>query len=329
MSDLWTLTVVVGFIGFILIWYFGNPFAAVMGENLLEKAAHVGVSEKAQMNAFKSAGGLDNTSSWKGFRVTELRAVYEDTGKLGVVILTLYKSFPEKKLASIDNLRSAMSGECGTNWSQSTKFGSVVLEGKSTATQVSCSALDQGGQTVEVTMGRAAGELKSAITPAVPSLPLTQPPQPAGLAMSQTENGTRNFEKEAASELAFINPKEAMVDPSTAVLVRERYPFEAIGLPQIEQAFRNLLGNDYTTLVDSIGVAGPIKTDPSTGDLYGEGMVAHSGGEQAGAFTLSKNGRITVVLVDKSKPQSISIYGASSLSQLSASLANFVSEARR
>lgn len=86
LSDLWTLTVVVGFIGFILIWYFGNPFAAVMGENLLEKAAHVGVSEKAQMNAFKSAGGLDNTSSWKGFRVTELRAVYEDTGKLGVVI---------------------------------------------------------------------------------------------------------------------------------------------------------------------------------------------------------------------------------------------------
>lgn len=326
-ADVMTLAVVVIAICAGLISYFGNPFAALMGDNVLEKATRVGVSDKAKMDAFRNAGGLDKESSWKGFRVTELRVVYEDTGKLGMVILTVYKSFTGKKLASIDNLQSAMSSECGTNWTQSTRFGSAVLEGKNASTGVSCAALDQGGPTVEVTMAKTSGEKQSANSPPAPSQPPAQ--QSLATAPSPIENPPRNFEKEAASELAFVNPKEAMVDPAVLALVREKYPFEVVVFPPMEQGLRNLLGKDYSTLVDFLGVAGPLKVDPSTGDLYGEGMVAHSGGDQSGALTLSKKGRITVVLVDKTKPQSISVYGASSLSQLSASLANFVSESRR
>lgn len=323
-SDLIGMLAIAGFLGFVYAQFFGNPLAFLAGDNLLEKATQVGKSDKAQMDAFTNAGGLDVESTWKGFRVTGLRVVYEDSGKLGLVVLSMYKSFPGKKLASIDNLQSAMAGECGGNWTKSMKFGSAVLEGQHTSSGVRCTALDPGGLTVEVTLTKTADSKQSAPSPAA----ISPPPQMQAQAQAQAPSPARNFEQEALSDIAFVNPKEAMTDPSAVEAMREKYAFDVVAAPRMEQVFRSLLGKDYSTLVDFIGVAGPVEADPVTGELFGDGMVAHTGGEQGGAFTLGKNGKVVAVLVDKSKPQRISIYGAASLQQLSPALATFVSNAR-
>lgn len=319
LSTLAALAFVLVVIGAGLLHFFGNPLASSQGDNLLEKALHVGASDKMQMDAFKNAGGLDKDSSWKGFKVSAVRAVYEDSGKLGLGVLTLHKSYPDHKLASINELQSAMTGECGSNWSQSSRFGSAVLEGKNAASGVSCSALDQGGQTVEVTLSKVAGQKQSVDTPT--SSEALQP-------QANVQTATRNFEKEALGDIAFINPKEVMTDAAAVTAMRDKYPFDVVVAPQMEQVFRQLFGKDYSTLVDFVSVAGPLKTDAVTGELFGDGMVAHSGGEQGGAFTLGKNGKVTAVLVDKSKQHRISVYGASSLQQLSPALSKFVSDSR-
>lgn len=98
------------------LYYFGLPS---FSDNILEKAVHVGTSDQTQFDAFKNKGGLENESTWKDFKVRSVSTAYDDrTGKLGILNMALEKDWPRRKLASIDNLKSALSSECGSTWTQ-------------------------------------------------------------------------------------------------------------------------------------------------------------------------------------------------------------------
>ena len=86
--------ILVAFLGYAYAQFFGNPFKSMKGDNLMEAATKVGVSDKASMDAFKNAGGLDKESSWKGFQVRKYEAVYHPDGRLAMINLTLIKSWP-------------------------------------------------------------------------------------------------------------------------------------------------------------------------------------------------------------------------------------------
>jgi hypothetical protein len=143
------------FIAFLVFSYVqlkGNPFESMMGDNLLEAATIVDQSSKSQMDAFTNAGGLDKESSWKGFQVRSIESVYHDTGKLGMLNLTLVKTWPKKQIASLDNLREALVESCGSSWKNSNVRGVAVLEAEGSPRGLTCSAMDQGGGDVLVSI---------------------------------------------------------------------------------------------------------------------------------------------------------------------------------
>jgi hypothetical protein len=97
--------------------FFGFSFS--FGDNLLEKALHVGSSDRNQFEAFKNEGGLQNVDTWKGYYVQSVSTNYDESGKLAILNIELVKSWPSKKTASINNLKGSLSSECGSNWTQS------------------------------------------------------------------------------------------------------------------------------------------------------------------------------------------------------------------
>lgn len=165
--------IALAFGGYAYTHFFGNPFASILGDNLLETATNVGISDKASMDAFKNAGGLDYESTWKGFKVMKYEAVYHPDGKLGMVTLTLAKSWPAAKLASLDNLQAAMSGKCGSSWTRSNDLNVGVLQAKAAPAGVACSALDQGKDAVVVSIANVTA------TDSSPSGAAPQPQTPA------------------------------------------------------------------------------------------------------------------------------------------------------
>lgn len=87
--------------------------------NALERAVLVGRSTKQQFAEFRNQGGLDNESSWRGFRVLTVETVYEPTsGTLGMLQLTLMKSAHRMRLASFNEISQSLVPECGSRWTQ-------------------------------------------------------------------------------------------------------------------------------------------------------------------------------------------------------------------
>ena len=139
-----------------------------MGDNIFEAASDVGVSDKAKLDAFQNAGGFDKESSWKGYQVRGFEVVYHPTGKLGMVTLTVVKSWPGKKLASLDNLQKSLTAKCGSEWTRTNMQGANVLKTNGAPRGFACSALDQGRGDVIVSINNAAAETSASQPAPVP-----------------------------------------------------------------------------------------------------------------------------------------------------------------
>lgn len=96
--------------------YLKSLFTGESGPNLLENAVRVGISDPASMQSFKNAGGLEAVGEWKGYKVRSVDTMFDDSKQLGMLNLILERSWPGKKLASIDNLTQSLADECGTSW---------------------------------------------------------------------------------------------------------------------------------------------------------------------------------------------------------------------
>jgi hypothetical protein len=86
--------------------------------NTLERALIVGKSTKADFTVLTDAGGLENKEQtlWRGYKVASVETTYDAQGKLKAANLVLFKNWPGATLASNDNLRSSMQGDCGNEW---------------------------------------------------------------------------------------------------------------------------------------------------------------------------------------------------------------------
>lgn len=83
-------------------------------ETPVEKLTRVGQATSADFTIFKSEGGLDANSSWKGFEAVSVNPHFDNAGKLFAVQLLLAPTAQTK--LTIDNVRDALTKECGTQW---------------------------------------------------------------------------------------------------------------------------------------------------------------------------------------------------------------------
>ena len=90
------------------------------------------------------------------------------------------------------------------------------------------------------------------------------------------------------------------------------------------------MGKDFEEFLDNIAVGVPVEAKGGT-ELFGSGMAAHSGGQQAGAYFIDQTGLLYAVMVDKDQPinQKFKIYGAANYEQLPEKLRTFISENRQ
>lgn len=146
--------ILVGFGGYVYISFFGNPFQSAMPDNMLEKATNVGKSTRAQMDAFKSAGGLDGEASWKGYHTGAISTVYDEDGKLAMLDLKLHKTWPQMKLASVDNLQRSLAKSCGSEWEVDSSLNVTKAVAAHPSSGKRCSVMDQGGDYVFVNVSR-------------------------------------------------------------------------------------------------------------------------------------------------------------------------------
>ncbi len=102
-----------------VLYHMVVPGGVSVGENKLEKAMQFGISTKDDFQAFKDNGGLNNSAqdSWQRFHVTAASALYNSAGKLSTMDLTVEQNLPDSKLASTNNLESALSSLCAGTWS--------------------------------------------------------------------------------------------------------------------------------------------------------------------------------------------------------------------
>jgi len=129
-------------------WMFGPSIH--LTSNKLEKSLDLGKSTVSDFQTFKDSGGLDNKtdSKWHGYTVTSARTDYDAGGKLSGYILELNKNDYSGKLASFENVKSSMSGICGTNWISDGEMHKVD-NGK-----ITCSYLDQQSGTIEIIVSK-------------------------------------------------------------------------------------------------------------------------------------------------------------------------------
>lgn len=96
-----------------------EPFKA----SKLDSAAQVGKSTPADIEIFKSVGGVENKdeSMWRGYRATSFRAVYDEQTKLlSAITVGLWSGKGEgHKMAGLDNLKKTLAADCGEIWTRS------------------------------------------------------------------------------------------------------------------------------------------------------------------------------------------------------------------
>ena len=113
------------------------------GPSDLEKVMRIGVSTQGDFAQFKSKGGLELDSRWKGFRVVHLDAVHGGkNGELTALIIKVHRNFPGYDLASLDNFKKALQSECGPKWDVTPDQGAMEGTGP---TGVHCIINGYGG----------------------------------------------------------------------------------------------------------------------------------------------------------------------------------------
>jgi len=178
-------SILIGFGGYAYISFFGNPFQSAMPDNMLEKAVNVGKSTREQMAAFKSAGGLDGESSWKGYHAGAINTVYDEDGKLAMLDLKLHKTWPQMKLASVDNLQRTLAKSCGSEWEVDSSLNVTKAVATHPSSGKRCSVTDQGGDYVFVNVSREERQASEA-RPAARGELKPAPEQPAVAQTSQS-----------------------------------------------------------------------------------------------------------------------------------------------
>lgn len=151
------------------------------GPSELEKVMRIGVSTQSDFAQFKSKGGLELDSRWKGFRVVHLEVVHGGPqGELTALFIKVHRNFPGYDLASLDNFKKALQGECGTKWDVNQDQG--AMEGTS-PTGVQCVINGYGGpsEPVDVMIATKAKPDATAAAKKAPSVATEPQPKQAGL----------------------------------------------------------------------------------------------------------------------------------------------------
>lgn len=174
-----TVCVAVAIFCGILMWMrvIPNPIARFASANLLEKALEVGVGTRADMDALKDSGGIDNNHKWHGFWAMQYEAALNPSGKVGYASVKLMKMTTlGYENASLSNVRDALGKRCGSNWTRNGPGNGFSATGP-TGTQ--CIVLDGDGAVI-VTLANdrsdtgVAGSASPRSTPAAP--PAVAPP---------------------------------------------------------------------------------------------------------------------------------------------------------
>lgn len=82
----------------------------------LDRSTIVGQSTENQFQSFRNSGGLENNDNWRGYQASRVQVMHHENGVLAMLRVELTKSWPGRKLASIDNLRQSLSDQCGSSW---------------------------------------------------------------------------------------------------------------------------------------------------------------------------------------------------------------------
>lgn len=121
LAKQWDLSYILGLLSLGLAAYsmwiaFGPNINLV--DNKLENSLKIGKSTKIDFQKFRDQGGLDNDSQskWRGYQVGSVIVSYANNNKIDSFKIGLKKSWFGAKLASADNLRSSLKGECGSDW---------------------------------------------------------------------------------------------------------------------------------------------------------------------------------------------------------------------
>ncbi|MDD5395563.1 MAG: lipocalin family protein [Thiothrix sp.] len=142
-------------------------------------------------------------------------------------------------------------------------------------------------------------------------------------------------EKEASSDLSFMNPTPGSVGAVNLAEIAKEYPSTLAQSAQFDQPFRLLMGKDFEEFLDNITVGSSMVMDKDGKRACGHGMAPHSAGYMAGAYCVDQEGHLYAVLVDKTvlvdkgaKQKLFRIYGASAYEQLPIRLREYITENR-
>jgi|GEM_PF-7053612 len=127
-------------------------FSISFSDNALEQALYVGKSTKGQFKDFMDKGGLPYESSWKGYHVEKADVRYHENDKLAIAEIRLEKKPIRGKMASIANLKSSLSSECGSDWSASPNANLTMYQANRNG--VECAMQDNGDQAEVVLIKR-------------------------------------------------------------------------------------------------------------------------------------------------------------------------------
>lgn len=127
-------------------------FSISFSDNALEQALYVGKSTKEQFKDFMDEGGLPYESSWKGYRAEKVDVRYHENDKLAIAEIRLEKKPIRGKMASIANLKSSLSSECGSDWSTIPNANLTMYQAKKNG--IECAMQDSGSQTEVVLIKR-------------------------------------------------------------------------------------------------------------------------------------------------------------------------------
>lgn len=120
-------------------------FSISFTDNELEQALYVGKSTKDQFKDFMDKGGLPYESTWKGYQAEKVDVNYHENDKLAIAEIWLEKDPVRGKMASVANLKSSLSSECGSDWSSSPNANLTMYQAQKNG--VECAMQDHGGQT--------------------------------------------------------------------------------------------------------------------------------------------------------------------------------------
>ncbi|ABR91854.1 Hypothetical protein mma_3164 [Janthinobacterium sp. Marseille] len=127
-------------------------FSISFSDNALEQSLHVGKSTKDQFKDFMDEGGLPYESSWKGYHVEKADVRYHENDKLAIAEILLEKKPIRGKMASVANLKSSLSSECGSDWSASPNANLTMYQ--ATKNGIECAMQDNGDQAAVVLIKR-------------------------------------------------------------------------------------------------------------------------------------------------------------------------------